>query len=67
MPVDQLDRALAARAADHEEATPAPLAENIAAEPRTAAAKCPECGARALHKVDGCARCAECHYIGSCG
>jgi len=32
-----------------------------------AGAKCPECGARALHKVDGCQRCGECHYIGSCG
>lgn len=30
-------------------------------------AKCQECGARALHKVDGCQRCSECNYIGSCG
>lgn len=29
--------------------------------------KCPECGAHALHKVDGCRHCSECHYIGSCG
>ena len=29
--------------------------------------KCPECGAHALHKVDGCLRCANCNYIGSCG
>jgi len=29
--------------------------------------KCPECGAHALHKVDGCLRCANCHHIGSCG
>jgi ribonucleoside-diphosphate reductase alpha chain len=29
--------------------------------------KCPDCGAYALQKVDGCARCQECHYIGSCG
>ena len=29
--------------------------------------KCPDCGAHALHKVDGCSHCSECHYIGSCG
>jgi ribonucleoside-diphosphate reductase alpha chain len=29
--------------------------------------KCPDCGAHALHKVDGCLRCTNCHYIGSCG
>lgn len=29
--------------------------------------KCPDCGAPALHKVDGCSHCSECHYIGSCG
>jgi ribonucleoside-diphosphate reductase alpha chain len=29
--------------------------------------KCPECGAHAQHKVDGCLRCANCHHIGSCG
>ena len=25
------------------------------------------CVAYALHKVDGCTRCAECHYLGGCG
>lgn len=29
--------------------------------------KCPECGAHALHKVDGCSRCSNCGYIGACG
>lgn len=29
--------------------------------------KCPECGAYALRKVDGCSHCAECHYVGECG
>ena len=28
---------------------------------------CPECGARALQRVDGCERCPECNYVGSCG
>src|SRR5262249_54507315 len=27
--------------------------------------KCPECGANALNKVDGCLRCANCHHLGS--
>jgi ribonucleoside-diphosphate reductase alpha chain len=31
-----------------------------------AGAKCPECGARALRKVDGCTRCTSCHYLGGC-
>jgi len=34
---------------------------------RQAGRKCPDCGAHALHKVDGCSHCSECHYIGSCG
>jgi ribonucleoside-diphosphate reductase alpha chain len=29
--------------------------------------KCPDCGAHALQKVDGCTRCAECNYVGGCG
>ena len=29
--------------------------------------KCPECNAPALHRVDGCTRCASCGYIGNCG
>ena len=28
---------------------------------------CPECGAHSLHKVDGCNKCSNCGYIGSCG
>ncbi len=35
--------------------------------PQVTGAKCPECGARALRKVDGCTRCDECHYVGECG
>jgi ribonucleoside-diphosphate reductase alpha chain len=30
-------------------------------------AKCPECGARALRRIDGCTRCTACHYMGGCG
>ncbi len=35
--------------------------------PAVSGARCPECGARALRKVDGCTRCDECHYVGECG
>lgn len=44
--------------------TPAPLA---ALSPGVGGKKCPECGAYALRKVDGCSHCAECHYVGECG
>ena len=50
-----------------EEQQPASIAAASPSAPTAVGAKCPECGARALHKVDGCQRCAECHYIGSCG
>jgi ribonucleoside-diphosphate reductase alpha chain len=29
--------------------------------------QCPECGAMALHKVNGCESCDACGHIGSCG
>jgi ribonucleoside-diphosphate reductase alpha chain len=35
--------------------------------PATTGGKCPECGALALHRIDGCIRCTECHYLGGCG
>lgn len=67
VPVPQLARALAERGD-----TGAPDAEPQAptssgALPAITGAKCPECGARALRKVDGCTRCDECHYVGECG
>jgi ribonucleoside-diphosphate reductase alpha chain len=30
-------------------------------------ATCPECGARALRKAEGCTRCDNCQYVGECG
>jgi ribonucleoside-diphosphate reductase alpha chain len=57
---EQLDRLLARRGSMDE--APAPVL--LAAE--ETGAKCPECGARALHKVDGCTRCTSCHYLGGC-
>jgi ribonucleoside-diphosphate reductase alpha chain len=44
----------------------ASVMENDAIQPLTGR-KCPDCGAYALHKVDGCTRCSECNYIGGCG
>ncbi|MBR7799954.1 adenosylcobalamin-dependent ribonucleoside-diphosphate reductase [Undibacterium fentianense] len=29
--------------------------------------KCPDCGAYALQKIDGCSRCMSCGYVGACG
>ncbi|KGF83524.1 ribonucleoside-diphosphate reductase [Massilia sp. JS1662] len=60
VPADALDRLLAQRGTPAE--APAP---EVAAVEETGA-KCPECGARALHKVDGCTRCTSCHYLGGC-
>ncbi|MFP5393713.1 MAG: ribonucleoside-diphosphate reductase, adenosylcobalamin-dependent, partial [Gammaproteobacteria bacterium] len=61
VPAHQLAHQLAQRGGEA-----AALAEP-AAMPVASGAKCPECGARALRKVDGCSRCTECHYVGSCG
>ena len=67
VPVAQLARRLAARtdAGDGGEAlAPAASAPAPAAH---GAARCPECGARALRKLDGCTRCENCQYVGECG
>jgi ribonucleoside-diphosphate reductase alpha chain len=67
VPVPQLARQLAARgAATQPDVLPQP-AMPAAAMSAKSAGKCPECGARALHKVDGCTRCEQCHYVGECG
>jgi ribonucleoside-diphosphate reductase alpha chain len=69
VPAAVLARRYAARHFDDlpaEDPAPASVA-SAAAAPAAVGAKCPECGARALHKIDGCRRCTECHYIGSCG
>jgi ribonucleoside-diphosphate reductase alpha chain len=46
-------------------ATPEPPAGN--AMPAMAGAKCPECGAHAVIRKDGCDWCTQCGHIGSCG
>ena len=68
VPVLELDRLLTLRSSASADAAGTIAARaGVVAAPGRPAEKCPECGARALHKLDGCARCAECHYIGSCG
>jgi ribonucleoside-diphosphate reductase alpha chain len=68
VPVPELDRLLRLRGAAHAgQEGPGAMQAVAVAAPARPAGKCPECGARALQQVDGCARCAECHYIGSCG
>ena len=59
VPVGELARRLAAP-----DCAPAVVTAPPASQ---AGRKCPECGAHALRKIDGCSHCAECHYIGSCG
>jgi ribonucleoside-diphosphate reductase alpha chain len=67
VPVPALARQLAASSGtDLPEAGPQAAAA-FRQLPAKAARKCPECGARALRKVDGCTRCEECHYVGECG
>jgi ribonucleoside-diphosphate reductase alpha chain len=60
---------LAARDCCEGETGMPPDTSSVPAEPPVSAsgAKCPECGARALHRIDGCVRCTECHYLGGCG
>ncbi|WP_208277037.1 adenosylcobalamin-dependent ribonucleoside-diphosphate reductase [Massilia oculi] len=67
VPVDALARSFERRMHD---AAPGPrLQAETPAEPLPVlnGAKCPECGALALRKVDGCSRCESCHYVGECG
>ncbi|MFC5549194.1 adenosylcobalamin-dependent ribonucleoside-diphosphate reductase [Massilia aerilata] len=65
VPPEQLDRELAARAGGQARRPPPAAATALAQRPFER--QCPECGARALTRVDGCTRCTECHYIGACG
>jgi ribonucleoside-diphosphate reductase alpha chain len=66
VPVPQLARRLAARGASLE-AAPDVLPLPAAPAAPALGAKCPECGARALRKAEGCTRCDNCQYVGECG
>ena len=71
VPVPALSARLAQRlSADGGAVGATPEAAVAAAVPRPGVGTgkpCPECGAHALHKVDGCAKCANCGYVGECG
>jgi ribonucleoside-diphosphate reductase alpha chain len=67
VPAAQLDRVLAARTAPAADQSPSVGSDAAPPAAQHGGAKCPECGARSLHKVDGCERCAACHYLGGCG
>jgi ribonucleoside-diphosphate reductase alpha chain len=47
-------------------ATP-PANAAAAAAPAMAGAKCPECGAHAMIRKDGCDFCTQCGHVGACG
>jgi len=73
-PVPQLAQAFATRSAQPQAVatlqvlpTPPEPQQSAATLPAPLGARCPECGARALRKVDGCTRCESCHYVGECG
>lgn len=68
VPVKKLAERLAARGSELEEGFTV-----VSAEPSNAPVvlangrKCPECGAHAMHKRDGCDHCDNCHHVGTCG
>jgi ribonucleoside-diphosphate reductase alpha chain len=68
VPVPQLARQLAARglANDVAPTLDAGLPSELPVS-SASATKCPECGARALRKAEGCTRCDNCQYVGECG
>ncbi|MEO0002684.1 MAG: hypothetical protein RLZZ22_376, partial [Pseudomonadota bacterium] len=63
---------LRARQNEHSEQLSLPLAERddaLASDtpPVMAGKKCPECGAHAVIRKDGCEYCTQCGHLGSCG
>jgi ribonucleoside-diphosphate reductase alpha chain len=69
VPVSLLAQRLAERHACASDigSSPPPAGEDPGTPAAGWGAKCPECGARALRRIDGCIRCTECHYMGGCG
>ncbi len=49
------------------DAQPAPQAQAAQVSPTLAGRKCPECGAHAMIRKDGCDHCTQCGYVGACG
>jgi ribonucleoside-diphosphate reductase alpha chain len=46
---------------------PVPSTPALAVAPAPIGAKCPECGAHAMIRKDGCDYCTQCGHLGSCG
>ncbi len=67
VPVPELSRLLALREGGVLPGAQPHLPTAAGVLPAGGGAKCPECGAPSLRKVDGCTRCDECHYVGECG
>jgi ribonucleoside-diphosphate reductase alpha chain len=62
-----MDAGLRGRRSSDALAVPDQEPESRGPDLRASARKCPDCGAMALRKIDGCSRCTECHYQGGCG
>lgn len=58
---------IARRAGQTPAAPDASASPLVAAAPPMAGAKCPECGAHAMIRKDGCDYCTQCGHLGSCG
>jgi len=68
VPVAQLAERLALPAVAAAADQVAPARPGVPLAPGVGSGKpCPDCGAHALHKVDGCAKCVNCGYVGECG
>ena len=66
---DSIEKILARRGVEefkHLDAGPVD-ATPTAAGPITPGKKCPECGAHAVIRKDGCEYCTNCGFIGACG
>ena len=51
----------------HRAGEPARAAEGATSSAVRPGSKCPECGARAMIRKDGCDYCTECGHVGACG
>jgi len=70
VPVAALARRLAqreGRATTEAALREAPTSSDQHGIPLGSGKKCPECGAHAVHKRDGCQTCSSCGWIGACG
>ncbi|GAA6142113.1 adenosylcobalamin-dependent ribonucleoside-diphosphate reductase [Hydrogenophaga sp. 5NK40-0174] len=67
--LSQRAKAVAASAASAAPVAAAPAAPELAGMPSgvMAGKKCPECGAHAMIRKDGCDYCTSCGHLGSCG